>query len=289
MIKIGILNESEQLIGGGWSFISNFIQGIVNIKADVQLCEPEGADIVFIPSSSMVAKSDTVKQLKDSGKKIVLRVDNATRDSRNRGAGMGKMKRIAEMSDCTIYQSYWAMNYLQPYLQGKNIHVIPNGVNTHIFRPDGIQYSFGESLPVYLYSRFNRDETKCWEKAWYNFQMIYRENPKAKLVIIGKFSKEQVEYNFDFFMGEDFEYRGIITSQEELAKIYRGCNYLMATYYNDCYSNTYLEFLACKGGDTKTLYQPDLSGGTPEILKNGVITIETMSSNYYEVLKNVII
>ena len=135
-----------------------------------------------------------------------------------------------------------------------------------------------------MYSRFNRDETKNWEVAWYKFQLIARANPDAKLIIVGKFSPEQMEYNFDFFRGEKVDYRGVIQDPVIMASIMRGCKYLMATYYNDCYSNTYQEALACG----MTLYQPDLSGGATDLIKNGVIPLEEMAKNYEKVFKELL-
>lgn len=276
-------------MGGGFSFIHNFYQGAVNSRANIHFTEADEADLIFIPSSSMVKKSDTVSELKDKGKKVVLRVDNAVKDSRNRGAGMGKMKRIAMLSDLVIYQSQWSIRYLQPFLRAKNIIQIPNGVNADIFNNRGIKYEYGKNKPVYLYSRFSRDETKRWEKAWYDYQMIQRENPDALLLIVGSFSDEVRAYNFDFFMDENYKYLGVIESPEEMARIYRSADYLLAPYYNDCYSNTYCEFVSCHNGKTDCLYDPDMTGGTPEIIQDGVIDISEMVVNYYKEFENVIL
>ena len=104
------------------------------------------------------------------------------------------------------------------------------------------------------------------------------------MVLIGQFSPEQREYNFDFFRGEKVTYLGVIDSPEELAKIYRSCGHLLATYFNDCYSNTYLEAIACGC----KLYEPDMSGGTPELIKNGVINLEQMAKEYEKLFLEVL-
>lgn len=271
IMKISVYSDSEKTIGGGWSFLNGF-KKYIQIYDDI-----ETADIIFIPSSSMVGKTDKLEQLKKSGKKIVLRVDNAVRDSRNRGAGMAKMKRIAQMADYVVYQCKWARDYLQPYLKSNNHIIIYNGIDTDIFNPQGLYIDFKNNVynKIYLYSRFNRDETKRWEKAWYDYQMIQRDNSLARLIIVGKFSDELVNYNFDFFMNENFHYLGIVDSPIEMAKAYRGCDVLLAPYYNDCYSNTIQEAMAC-GLEVIC----DDTGGNPELLKNGVISARDMVNEY---------
>lgn len=280
---VNIWNDSKQGIGGGWTFIGNLTRGL-GVVGGVELTDSKEADIIFIPSSSMVGKTDEILELKKQGKRIVLRVDNATRDSRNRGAGMSRMKRLAEMADWVIYQSYWALDYLQPYLNAQHYSVIYNGIDTEVFKPEGARYDFGQYYPIYLYSRYNRDETKRWEKAWYDFSMIYRHNPNSKLVIVGQFSDELRQYNFDFFMGERFEYLGVIDNPHTMASVYRGCHILLAPYYNDCYSNTIHESLSV-GLEVVC----DDTGGNNELKRNKVIAKEKMAEKYKELFRYVLI
>jgi glycosyltransferase involved in cell wall biosynthesis len=277
-MKIAILNESKQGIGGGWSFIANLTKGLKEIG--VFLSAPDEADIVLIPSATMTSR-DRVNELKAKGKKIVLRLDNIPRNSRNRGAGTTRLFDIAQVADKVIYQSRWAKEYLQPFLK-RDGTIIYNGIDTNIFKPEGAAKDFVHTrnlYPVYLYSRFNRDETKGWERAWYDFQMIARQNPRAKLIIVGQFSDELKAYNFDFYNKEIIEYFGVVNTPEEMAKVYRGCHVLLAPYFNDCYSNTIQEAIAC-GLDIRA----ELSGGTPELLHNGVIDLKTMAQKYMEEL-----
>jgi glycosyltransferase involved in cell wall biosynthesis len=49
-----------------------------------------------------------------------------------------------------------------------------------------------------------------------------------------------------------------------MADIYRASDYMFAVYENDCYSNTYLEALACG----VELIEVNMTGGTPELLEN---------------------
>lgn len=256
---VWIPNESDQKLGGGWSFGRNFVQAFAG-SAIFSPLAPTGAKILLIPGSTMVSP-ETVNVARASGLKIVLRVDNVPRNSRNRNTGTSRLKALAELADVVIYQSTWARWYLLPFLRHDG-PVIHNAVDTEVFTPDGPAFET-DGDPVYLYSRFNRDETKSWERAWYSYQMIQREQMDAKLLIVGRFSEEQVNYNFDFFMNEHYEYLGVIDDQDAMARIYRGSDYLYAPYFNDACSNTYIEALCCG----LPLFEEDMSGGTPEIMR----------------------
>jgi glycosyltransferase involved in cell wall biosynthesis len=279
MVKVFIWNDSQQKLGGGFTFIRNLIIGARDFDTCFVLEQSE-ADVIFIAGSTMVAKTDEILGFKGK-KKIILRVDNAVRDSRNRGCGMGKLKRLAEMADVVVYQSKWAKEYLHDFLGKPRFAIIYNGVDTSIFNPDGDKMYFGDYSKIYLYSRYNRDETKSWEVAWYDYQMIQRADERAKLVIVGKFSDEQVMYNFDFFNGETIEYLGVIDDPYKMAQVYRGCDVLLAPYFNDCYSNTMVEALACG-----LELQVNDTGGNKELLENGVITLYDMFSKYFELFNN---
>jgi len=246
-------------MGGGWSFVGNLMKGLSG-KAEL-VDDWRKAEICLIPSASVITK-ELFNEVKQSGKKIVLRVDNIPRNSRNRGTGTNRLKRMAEGSDLIIYQSRWAEFYVG-YFLGKKGKLIYNGIDTDIFNPYGHSQHFG-GRPTYIYSRYNRDETKRWEWAWYEYQIIQRANPEAQLVIIGQFSNDHLLYDFDFYNNEKYIYLGIIPTKAEIAAVYRGCQFMLATYSNDAYSNTYIEALCCG----VKLYEPDLSGGTAEIIMN---------------------
>lgn len=245
----------------------------------------EECDVFLIPGATMVTR-DTVLAAKAMGKKIVLRVDNVPRNSRNRNTGVSRLSDFARVADLVIYQSNWSLAYLHSFLKNEKCKVIPNGVDTAVFKPDGLRYDF-PGKPTYLYSRFSRDETKRWEWAWYRYQLLQRENPEAFLAIVGNFSQELIDYNFDFFRGENYRYMGVVPNPDEMAKIYRSCDFLLATYDNDCYSNTYVEALCCGA----KLFEPVLNGGTPEIIRKfdeeglAGFSAEKMVENYLEVMK----
>jgi len=273
-------------LGGGWSFIGNLTKGL---KAQgVELTGWKDADVILIPSSSMISK-ESFRLFKERGKKTVLRIDNVPRNSRNRNTGTSRLKLIGKESDAIVFQSMWAEDYIGVFLKRAGV-IINNSVDEEIFKPEGPKIDFSvQGNPVYLFSRFSRDETKRWEKAWYDYQMIQRFDPNAFLAIIGQFSNEIKEYGFDFFMDEKFQYLGVIDDKQHMSNLLRGVDYLIATYYNDCFSNTYLEALMCG----VELYEPDLTGGTGEMImkleKKGreYFHLERMTKEYIKLFEEV--
>lgn len=251
---IYIANSSTQKQGGGFSWVAN-----------ARKCLPvtdnyDKADIFLIPSASMI-KPELAEQAWDAGKKVILRVDNALKHSRNSGKGMARMKRMAEIADAVVYQCEWAREYLEDYLKSKGKStIIYNGVDTDTFNPKGKV----DAPNKYLYSCAAKGETKRWEWVWWRYQQIQKTWPNAELTVTGNLSTPVLENNLDFFQGERYRYWGMITNPNTMADFYRNHNYLFATYENDCYSNTYLEALACG----MELIEVNMTGGTPELLLN---------------------
>lgn len=255
-MKIHIAKFDDSKMGGGWSFCRNLSKALSDHISDYENC-----DIYLIPSPSMVSKEEVDKAQTD-GKKIVLRVDNIVRNSRNRNTGMSRMKRFAEQADLVIYQSEFARDLLRPYI-GVDGQVILNSCDTSIFHPNGRQE---DTTAKFIYSRVNRDETKNWEMARYTFQSESEiRNGEAFLNIVGQYSPELVEYNFDFYQNEKYKYWGVITDPGTLASLYRDSDYLIYTFWNDACSNTLIEAL-CSGCLVADKYGMAQTGGAPEIL-----------------------
>lgn len=262
-MKIYLPNFEPNRQGGGWTFQHNFASNVGTTAIY------EEADIYFIAGASMLQRSEVEKAKKD-GKKIVLRVDNALRNSRNRGTGMTRMKDFADMADLVIYQSKWARNFLYPYLK-KDGPVILNGVDTKIFKSS-------ETPPpddTYLYVRSSRDEGKQWIMAWYWFV-----NNKGTLNIVGKFSSDNLEWGFDFYNGEDFRFLG---ERRDMANIYKRNKYFLYTYLNDACSNTLLEARA-SGCEIIDVYGMLGTGGAKEIMELEDISLERMCREYTEAI-----
>ena len=263
---IHIFNYEPNRTGGGWTQARYLYEGLNCVGYDE-------ADTVLVTGATM-ASHDEVEQAKRDGKKIVLRVDNAVRDSRNRGTGMSRLKAFADVADLVIYQSEWARNFLKPFT-GKDGVVILNGVDTAKFCQRGTPPD-----DSYLYVRSSRDEGKQWIMAWYWFV-----NNTGTLDIVGKFSHENLQYKFDFFNGERFKFLG---EQTNMPEVYNRCKYFLYTYLNDACSNTLLEARA-SGCEIIDVYGMLKTGGASEIMACEDISIERMLDEYREAIDGLVL
>lgn len=263
-MKVHILNYEPDRMGGGWTAARYLAEGLGQSSYSE-------ADIVLVTGPTM-ASHDQVTQAKKDGKKIVLRVDNAVRDSRNRGTGMSRLLAFSEAADLVTYQSHWARQFLWPYLK-KDGAVILNGVDTKRFRPGNPEED------TYLYVRSSRDEGKQWIMAWYWFI-----GNRGKLTIVGKFSPENLDWGFDFYDGERFQYLG---QQGNMPDVYRNNRFFLYTYLNDACSNTLLEARA-SGCEIIDVYGMLQTGGAPEIMACQDISVERMVKQYQEAISHVL-
>lgn len=261
-MKIHIPNF-EPRIGGGWTATRYLYDGL-------QATRYEDADVYLITGPTMVSY-EQVNQAKADGKKIVLRVDNHLLPSRNRNTGMSRMKAFAEQADLVIYQSQWAKDYISPVINKDGI-VILNGVDTTRFKPASQKQGV-------LYVRSSRIAEKGWERAryWYS-----RNTDKGRLTIVGKFSRENMEYNFDFINNEQYSFIGEQNS-ETLASIMAHSQYFLYSYFMDACSNTLLEARA-SGCEIIDVYGDLKTGGAPEIMACEDITVERMIKEYKQCL-----
>lgn len=263
-MRIHLANYEPDKRGGGWTAARYLAEGLGNVPY-------EESDVYLICGPTMVSHGE-VEQAKRDGKKIVLRIDNAVRDSRNRGTGMSRMKSFCDLADLIIYQSKWARDFLFPFTE-KDGPVILNGVDTKRFNPDG--HATDES---YLYARSSRDEGKGWINAWYWYATQFPKQRDSRLDIVGKFSGENLEWGFDFFNGEKFRFLG---EQSDMVPIYKNCKYFLYSFWFDACSNTLLEAKAsgCKIIDVHGALK---TGGAPEIMACKDISVGRMIREYEE-------
>lgn len=261
-MRTHLLNYQPDRIGGGWTASKYLADGLGHVPYDE-------ASVILITGASMCSH-DEVEQAKRDGKKIVFRIDNALRPSRNRGTGMTRMKAFAEVADLVIYQSQWAKDFLMPFTKKDGV-VILNGVDTALFSPSNVE----PPDDSYLYVRSSRDEGKGWINAWYWFV-----NNPGTLEIVGKFSGENLDWNFDFYNGERFRFMG---EQSYMPDVYRRNKYFLYTYLNDACSNTLLEAIAsgCEIIDVNGMLS---TGGAPEIMACEDISVERMIDQYKEAI-----
>lgn len=265
MAKIHILNYEPDRTGGGWTQARYLYEGLDCASYDE-------SDIVLITGATM-ASHEQVEQAKRDGKKIVFRIDNAVRDSRNRGTGMSRMKAFCDAADLVIYQSNWAREFLMPFTKKDGV-VILNGVDTTVYNSDGRVHS---NVDTYLYARSSRDEGKQWIMAWYWFV-----NNPGVLEIVGKFSGENLQYNFDFYNDERYIFSGEL-DQRGMVQAYKRNRYFLYSYTFDACSNTLLEALA-SGCEIVNVGHALETGGAPEIMACKDISLERMIREYEQQL-----
>lgn len=256
-MKVLLAKYEPERLGGGWTFANNFRKGMGNLITD----NYEEATHYFITGPTSVSREE-VAQAKADGKKVVLRLDNAVRNSRNRNTGMSRMKDFSEQADLVIYQSKWARDYLMPFTKRLG-PVILNSTDTDVFNANGRVYHDKDEKTVYGYSRYNRDETKNWEYARYWYSQIQIQQPQAELLIIGQFSDELYKGNFDFYNGERFKFLGVQPTIQ-VANLLKQIDIMMLPYFNDACSNTVIESLVsgCELWNNYFLR----TGGTQEII-----------------------
>ena len=286
-MKIYIPNSSKQSIGGGFTFWKNIQKGMsgVTFVASMQEC-----DIVLITGATMTQRQE-ILDAKKLGKKIVFRIDNIPKDSRNRGTAFSRMLDFAKLSDWIIFQSEWARNYAGWWFEDSGIDItskssiINNGIDKDIFFIDKDSI---RKKGRYIVIQFNRDENKRIPEAFYTFHQEYRKNKDIELFIIGRFSSELVSYNFDFFSGEDIKYLGIIEDPSQLGEIMRSCEFILFPAYIDASPNTLAEAISC--GCTPIGINP--IGGSIEIVnkwEQGTIpSIQDMGNNYKQIFSKLL-
>lgn len=282
-MKIYIPNNSQQTLGGGWTFIRNFQKGMKKLGYDFTFTR-EAADVILINGASMTDPHE-VEEAKKSGKKIVFRVDNIPKKSRNKRARIyNRMKSFGELADKIVYQSNWACDYAG-YLVGHpdKASIIYNGVDKEIFFPRFVNGSEYVAFPKtkYLFVQFNRDENKRMPEALYYFHQLWRKNKDISITLLGQFSPELVEAEFDFFDGEDWNYISPVENPERMADLYRAHDVLLFPAFCDAAPNTCLEARAC--GLKVELVNP--VGGTIEMLNPDLdISLDRMYLKYDKLL-----
>ena len=278
-MKIYIPNISSKILGGGLTFRRNFakgIQGKAEIVESVRECD------IFLIAGVTITDRQEVRYAKARKKKVVLRIDNMPRDSKNRGTAFSRMRDFALMADHIIFQSEWARDYVGWWIENK---VEAKAKSSIVYNGVDIDYFYHKDEPSdrkenYLIVNYNRDENKRIQEAFYDFMMRARKDPNIQLRIIGKFAWDIIKYNFDFFNNEKITYMGIVEDPGVMGNIMRLSKYFYFPAFADASSNVLTEALAC--GCQPLCINP--VGGSIEIVnrwKDGKIpSIQQMADNY---------
>lgn len=269
VIKIFNVQESKGKVGGGWSFIDNLHNSAQNNFLHF-VDEPSEADVMFIPSATMVTRK-YVRSLKDTypDKPFILRVDNLPPDHRNSGKGWARLRDDYIMADHIIYQSEWAMDHINPQLEQATAcdrpnTIVYNGVDHKLFTPEGEKFEWAEGQePILLFFLSSSDPAKRIEEVVHIYRELWVKNKKALLVFAGQgYTREWADHNFEFHNGENFLFLNrTIVDRQEVAKLYRSCDVLVFPAYGNACSNTVLEAMASGLG---VMYQP--YGGQHELV-----------------------
>ena len=284
-MKIYIPQKAKEGIGGGWTFTRNLVKAL---RDKVEFVNGFMSGDIYFISGCTLAQRDEVKEAKRQGKKIVLRIDNVPRNSRNRNTSTSRLYDFAQLADVIVYQSEWARQWIKPFIKKDGV-VILNGADPEIFKPEGDKIE-KQGKPQWLYSRHNRDETKRWEQAWYFFQKSFYKNPDIHLWIVGQFSDNNREYNFDFFGGAEKRYKffNVVKDQREMAKLYRSADLLYLPYFMDACSNTVIE---ARLSGLEVVFDREMGGGTREIMEASLeeLTLKSMGEKYLKVFEELCI
>jgi len=286
MIKIYIPNLQDNLkkIGGGFTFLNNLYKGL---KDKVEFVDNwVKCDIVFIFGITTIDKTDIYNAI-NAGKKLVLRVDNIPRKSRNtRQSPVERLTEFGNKADMVIYQSKWCKEYAGYFIDNKNEIIINNGVDTSIFNRDARE----TDGKTYLYINYNDNPNKRFDEALYWFDMQYRLDNSSHLIIAGNVPKiyiEHPEYNWDLPTNGKVEYVGITKTPNDTAKLMKRCDFLLYPSFAEAYPNTVIEAIAC---GMIPIHLNNI-GGTKEADSNNydeIKTIEKMSLEYLEVFNKIL-
>jgi len=262
MIKVYIPDISNTKLGGGFTFKSNLIKGL---KDKVQFIDNwRQCDVILVFSITTINKGEIYEAVKLHRKKLVLRVDNIPRKSRNvRQSPAERLREFGKIADKVVYQSEWAKEYAG-YFAGDGV-IVYNGVDTEIFNTKG-RDSDGKT---YLYADYNPNPNKRFDEALYWFDLAWRKDNSVHLIIAGNVPNiylEHPEYNWDLPTPGKVEYIGIMQTLEEMAKLYKRCDYLLYPSFAEACPNVVAEALAC---GLKIIGVNKFSGTIETIYKHG--------------------
>jgi len=283
-MKIYIPNTSKTSLGGGFTFLRNFRKAL---KDKVQFVDTwQECDIVFMFSVTTIDKSE-IHDAINEGKKLVLRVDNIPRKSRNRRSTPHKrLTEFGNRSAAVVYQSEWCKDYAGYFIDNANEWIINNGVDPEIFNKED-RNSDGKT---YLYINYNDNPNKRFDEAMYRFEMMWREDNDIKLLIAGNAPRiylENPEYHWDLNVEADIGYAGIMQTPEETSALMKTCDYLLYPSFAEAAPNTVIEAMAC-GMKIECVNE---EGGTIEMMnlhKDKPYTIEQMGNEYLKMFEKLL-
>lgn len=282
-MRIHIPYISDQNIGGGYTFYRNLTEALAVDHPDIQVVPESEPHDILLAFSPTTVNGETIERSKAAGAKFILRMDGVPEDSRNSGRGTRRMIEYALKADYIIYQSNFINRTVGRLIKANGVEcphaIIPNGVDTEIFRPDGEKIAFpGE--PKILHIAYRKDPNKRYEEVVAMYREYYSQNKQANLLLLGRYPTEWMTYNMGFFNGERHQRLGIVTDLKAKAAMIRSCDLLFYPSFADPAPNVILEALAC---GVPILYQP--YGGVHEVVghNNSGMAIDGTQDYTYQI------
>jgi glycosyltransferase involved in cell wall biosynthesis len=266
-MKIHIPCDSNQSIGGGFTFHRNLSEALAADYPNVQLVKGADPHDILFAFSVTTVDPETISRSKVLGAKFVLRIDGVPEDSRNSGKGTRRLVEFSRMADVIIYQSQFVKRTIGMLLRASRTEhhevVIPNGVNLSIFSPQGERLLL-DGNPIILHIAYRKDPNKRYEEVVAMYREYFARKPEANLILLGRYPSEWQNYNMGFFSGERWKRLGVMEDSEAKATAMRSCDFLFYPSFADPAPNAVLEAMAC---GLPVLYQP--YGGVEEMVGNG--------------------
>lgn len=261
MIKIYIPNTSNTSLGGGFTFIRNLRKGLTGKVEFVNTWQE--CDIIFVFGITTIDKGELHEAIR-AGKKLVLRVDNIPRKSRNRRQSPAeRLTEFGNLASLVVYQSEWCKQFAGYFISNKKYTLINNGVDDTIYNTSDRK----NDGKTYLYINYNDNPNKRFDEAIYRFEMEWRADNKAHLIIAGNAPSiyiENPQYNWDLNVPAKVDYEGILESPKDIADLMKRCDFILYPSFAEAYPNTLLEALAC---GVRPRYM-NIEGGSVEAYEN---------------------
>lgn len=245
-MKIYAPSISDQTIGGGYTFLKNFLRGVANIS-DVEIVTDGPHDILFAFSPSTIS-GEIIERSKAMGAKFVLRIDGVPEDNRNSGKGTRRLVEYSRLADFIIFQTKFVESTVGRILKDNGVNcpskVIFNGVDLDIFNPEGPKIAYPGAVKI-LNIAYRKDNNKRYEEVVQMYREVWTYRKDFNLLLMGRYPTEWIDYNYGFFNGEQYQQLGVITDDAFKAQAIRSCDVLFFPSFADPSPNVVLEALAC--------------------------------------------
>lgn len=172
-----------------------------------------------------------------------------------------KKKLYDDLENCTIVTpSKWLANLVQQsFLKKHSLKVIPNGIDTSVFKKEKINdlgYGIDLTKPIILCIANVWDNRKGWNDVVELSKFLNHQKKCVQLLVVGLNDSQKKELDSTAICISR------TTNIQELASIYNAATLLFNPTYEDNYPTVNIESIAC--GTPVVTYE---TGGSPEAVK----------------------